>query len=213
MNCPNCQSLIKSQFLAEVSTIECGQCEKKVTVEDVFITSEHFTLPREDCLNRTFRFQKLLREVGKEMLLMANNSEVAAKSMESLDQFSSSLQELLVGARHSYRMEISSDLYVEVNHNDRKSKWKLVDLSTEGCSIELEVYDKFPRKKAEIKIGFSLPELSPQLHTNAKVVWTNEQTNDDGTKYVTIGVTFIDLDEDTHNHFWEYILDNAPAPF
>jgi hypothetical protein len=213
MNCPNCQGLIKSQFLAEVSTIECGQCEKKVTVEDVFITSEHFTLPRGDFLNRTFRFQKLLREVEKERLLMANNSEVAAKSIESLDQFSSSLQELLVGARNSYRMEISSGLYVEVNHNNRKSKWKLVDLSTEGCSIELKVYDKFPRKKAEVKIEFFLSELSPQLHTDARVIWTNEQTNDDGTKHVTIGAIFVDMDEDTHNHIWEYILDNAPAPF
>jgi hypothetical protein len=213
MNCPNCQGLIKSQFLAEVSTIECSQCEEKVTVENIFITSEHFTLPREHFLNRTFRFQKLLREIEKERLLMANNSEVASKSLANLDRFSSSLQELLVGSRNSYRMEISGALNVEVNHNGRKSMWKLVDLSTEGCSIKLEVSDKFPRKKAEIKIEFSLSELSPQLHTDARVVWTNEQTKDDRTKYVNIGVTFIDMDEDTHNYIWEYILDNAPIPF
>ncbi len=213
MNCPNCQGLIKSPFLAEISTIECDQCKKNVTVEDVFITSEHFTLPREDFLNRTFRFQKLLREVEKERLLMANNSEVASKSLESLDQFCSSLQELIAGARNSYRMEISSDLWVEVNHNNKKSKGKLVDLSTEGCSIEFVAFDKVPWKKSEIAIEFSLPELSQCLHSIAKVVWTNEQVTDDGTKFATIGVTFKDMDEVTRNHIWEYILDNAPVPF
>ena len=147
MACPNCKEVIKSPFLAEVSNLECCNCKENIQVKDVYITSKNFTMHREDLLNRIFRFQKLLIEVEKERLQMANCEGVSTKSLESMDQFCSSLQELLVGARSSSRIEVPCDLYVEVNENNRTSKGKLKNLSTDCASIELLTIENSPKKK------------------------------------------------------------------
>ena len=211
MDCPNCAGVIKSQFLADLSTIECGQCNRTIPVKDVFITTKSFVMHREDFLNRTFRFQKLLREVEKELLLMTNNKEVSPRSLESLEQFYSSLQELLAGARNSYRMEIPGALHVEITDGKRKFEGKLLNLSTEGASIEFLESDKPPRIKSEINILLPFPVFSEHLYTRARIVWTREQS-DNKRHHIIFGVTFTGIDENTQNCIWNYILDNAPAP-
>lgn len=213
MTCPNCKGVVKSDLLAEISTLECALCKEDIPVKDLFISTDCFIMRRDDFLNRTFRFQKLLREVEKERLLMANDQEAPAESLESLNQFCSSLQDLLAGARKSYRMEIPCELHVEVNDHSRKSEGKLVNLSTDGGSIEFLVSDKIPRKKSELEISFSIPESPEHLYTHAKVVWSKEQINDNGSQGAIIGVAFIAMDESTRNRIWNYILDNAPVPF
>ena len=213
MHCPNCKGVIKSPFLAELSTLECCQCKENIQVKDVYITTQNFIMHREDFLNRTFRFQKLLREVEKEKFLMANSKSVSTKSLESINQFYSSLQELLAGARNSYRMEITCDLQVEVIDNKKFCKGRVLNLSTEGASIELVGFDNLPRKKTELKVCFSFPELPEILSTQAKIIWTKEQSGDHKSQSAIIGVTFIALDEYTHSCIWNYILDNAPVPF
>jgi len=212
MDCPNCDGVIKSQFLADVSTIECGQCKKTIPVKDVFVTTKSFIMHREDFLNRTFRFQKLLREVEKELLLMTNNKEVSPKSLESLEKFYSSLQELLAGSRSSYRMEIKGDLYVEIKDGNRTCKGKLLNLSTAGASIELVEFDKRPRIKSEVDIVFPFPVFSDHLYTRAIIVWTKEQADSNSPHHALIGTTFTDMAENTQNCIWNYILDNAPVP-
>jgi len=213
MHCPNCKEVIKSPFLAEMSTIECCQCKQNIQVKDVYITTKNFIMQREDFLNRTFRFQKLLREVEKERDLMASSNSVSAKSLESIDQFYLSLQELLAGARNTYRMEITCDLQVELQGNNKISKGKVLNLSTEGASIELVTPNNITRNKSDIKVRFSFPEKTEELCPLAKVVWTKEQIEDQKTQSAIIGVSFIDIDEHTHACIWNYILDNAPVPF
>lgn len=213
MNCSNCKGVISSPFLADISTIECGQCKENVPVKDVFITTEHFTVPRDDFADRTFRFQKLLRDVEKERLLLAESKEVSAEKLEKLDQFSSSLKELLVGSRDSYRMDILCDLFVDVIDGHKKRKGKLVNLSTDGGSIEFEAKVKIPRKRSELKLDFSFPESSESFHIDAKVVWTKEQAGDNGPQNASIGVAFVDIEKKTRSCIWDYILDNAEVPF
>jgi hypothetical protein len=212
MDCPKCKGVTKSLFLADLSTVECHQCKEIIPVKDVFITTKHFTIHREDFVSRNFRFQKLLREVEKELHLMANNKEASTKSKESLNLFYSSLQELLVGARDSYRLELPCDLYVEVTEKDRNMKGRLVNLSTKGGSIEFVGLDKVPRKKSELRIDFSFPELSENLCIQARVVWTKEQMDSNGTLRAIAGITFTYIDENTRNCIWNYILDHAPVP-
>ena len=213
MQCPNCKELIKSPFLAELSTIECHQCKENIPVKDVYITTKNFTMHRGDFLDRSFRFQKFLKEVEKERILMANSDSVSKKSLESIEQIYSSLQELLAGARSSYRMEITCDLQAEVNDNNKISKGRVLNLSTEGASIQLMAFDNIPRKKSELKVNFSIPELSEKLCTDAKVVWTKEQIGGHDSESAIIGVTFIDIDEHTQSCIWNYIQKNAPVSF
>jgi hypothetical protein len=213
MDCPNCKGVIKSHFLADVSSVECDHCHENITVKDVFITTKYFTIHRDDFLNRTFRFQKLLREVEKELLFMAKAEDVSTKSLESLKQFYASLQELLAGTRDSYRMELACDLYVEVDDQGRKCKGRLLNLSTTGGSIELLEFDKIPRKKSELKIQLTFPEFSEQLCIQARVVWTKEQIKETGTQCTIMGVTFVDLEETARSCIWNFILDNSPVKF
>ena len=213
MSCPNCKGVVNSPFLADVSTIECDQCKENIPVQDVFITSPYFTINRADFLNRTFRFQRLLRDVENDLLLMADDKTVSAKSIERFEQFHTSIHELLDGARDSYRIEMPRDLYIEVNDQNGKIRGKLLNLSTEGCSIEFAMFNQVPRKKAELNIEFFFPELSEHLYTHAKVMWTNEQMKNDGSRYVIIGVTFMDMDENTQNCLWNFIVENVSVPF
>lgn len=211
MHCPNCKEVIKSPFLAEVSTLECSHCKEIVQVKDVYIATKNFTMHREDFLNRIFRFEKLLREVEKEKLLLANSKTVSAKSLESINQFYSSLQELLVGARNCYRMEITCDLHAEMNDNNNIFEGRVLNLSTEGALIEFLATGNLPRKKSVLKIKFSLPGFSEKLSIQAKVVWAKAQ-NEDQESQPAIGVTFIDLNDEAHECIWHYILDNTPGP-
>lgn len=212
MDCPSCNEVIQSQFLADVSTIECGRCKKTIPVKDVFVTTKSFVMHREDFLNRTFRFQKLLREVEKELLLLTNNQEASPKSLESLEQFYASLQELLAGARNNYRMDVLSDVSVEVIDGNSQCKGKLLNLSTSGASIELMTFDKLPRIKSVVDLVFPFPEFSEHLYVRARIVWTKDQANNDSQHHAIIGATFVDIDENSQNCIWNYILDNAPPP-
>lgn len=212
MDCPHCNGVIRSQFLADVSTVECGECGKDITVKDVFVTTKSFIMHRQDFLNRTFRFQKLLREVEKELLLMSNNKEVSPKTLESLEQFYASLQELLAGARNNYRMEIPGELQVEIMAGNRACRGKLLNLSTSGASIELTAFDKLPGIKSKLNIGFPFPEFSQPLYIDARVVWTRDQASGDSPRLAILGTTFEGTDENTRNCIWNYILDNAPVP-
>jgi len=167
---------------------------------------------REDFLNRSFRYQKFLREVEKERILMANSESVSTKSLESIEQIYTALQELLAGARNSYRMEVTCGLQVEVIDGNKSSKGIVLNLSTEGASIKLLAFDNIPRKKSELKVYFSIPELSEKLCTQAKVVWTKELIGDHESESVIIGVTFEDIDEHFHGCLWNYIQNNTPDP-
>lgn len=212
MDCPSCNGVIQSQFLADVSTIACDRCKKTIPVQDVFVTTKSFVMHREDFLNRTFRFQKLLREVEKELLLLTNNKQTSPKSLESLEIFYASLQELLAGARNNYRMDILSDVSVEIIDGNNQCKGRLLNLSTAGASIELTTFTKLPHIKSVVDIVFPFPEFSEHLYARARVVWTKDQANKDRPHDAIIGATFVDMDENSQNCIWNYILDNAPVP-
>ena len=213
MNCPNCRENIKSQFLADVSVIECGQCQETVPVTDIQITTKYLTINREDFLGQSFRFQKLLSDVEKDRALMANEKLVPEKSREGLEQFHSSLQELLAGSRDNFRLEIPRDLYVEVKFHNMINRGKLLNLSREGGSIEFLIFDTAPQKFSELDIEFFLPRLSGSLYTRAKVIWSSEHIREDKSKRATIGVTFMALDENIRSLIWSYIIENTPVPY
>jgi hypothetical protein len=200
-------------LLADITTVECDQCKESIQVKDVVITSQYFTVNRKEFLNQTFRFQRLLRDVEKDLLSMADDNVASTRSIENLEQLHSSLHELLDGARDSYRMEIPRDLYVEVTALSRVFRGKLLNLSADGCSIEFEMCDVLPRKKTEIVMEFFFSGLSELLKTKAEVMWTNGQSRDNGPSRATIGVAFISMDEHTRKCIWDYIHDNAPDSY
>lgn len=211
MSCPQCKGLITSPFLAEVSSVECTHCREKVAVEEVYVATEHFTMHRGDFLNRIFRFQKLLGEVEKERNILANDETASKKSRESIDKFYASLQELLAGARDSYRMAVPEDMPVDVRHQNKVIKGSLINVSAEGASIEFAESQDVPRKKSEIEISLALPGCDDPLHIPTSVVWAREQKGGPSPHNATIGVTFKHMTDESRACLWNYILDNAPT--
>lgn len=210
--CPKCRGVIESPYLAELSSIECSQCKEEVAVTDIFVATKGFTMHRQDLLNRISRFQRLLREVEIERQQMAKEGTASAKSKQSIEQFYTTLQELLAGARNNFRLNMPYDLYLEMDFEDKRSKGKLINLSSEGASIEFEKLDKRPRNKSEIKLQLQLPKFTEPLSLLAKVVWVKDVTNDAASKYCNVGVKFLNLDEKICSGLWNFIVETASGP-
>jgi hypothetical protein len=63
-----------------------------------------------------------------------------------------------------------------------------------------------------VDLVFPFPEFSEHLYVRARIVWTKDQANNDSQRHAIIGATFVDIDENSQNCIWNYILDNAPPP-
>ena len=213
MICSNCSETVSSELLVDVSTIECAQCKENLPVKDVIISTPHFTINREDFFNQAKRYKRLLEEVENEQILLADDKGVSIKRVKDLEQFHSSLCELLDGARDNYRIELPTNFYVEVSDQNSILRGKLLNLCAEGCSIELLMLDTLPRIHSVLRIEFFFPALTDIISTNAKVVWANEPSKKNGIKRAIIGISFLDMGEATRQCIWNYIIDNAPIPF
>jgi hypothetical protein len=197
-NCPKCKGVIESPYLNDLKSVKCGQCQEIVTVENVFVATNEFTIDREDLYNRISRYESLLREVEKERALMANDKRVAKETNQSFDQFSLTLQELLEGARSYYRLKMTRDLTLQMDFDNKKSKVTLID--------------NLPRPKAMISLQVTFPGLHEPLSALAKVVWARQLTNESAAERYRLGVKFVNLDEITRTSIWRFITENSAKP-
>ena len=211
MHCQECREVIKSPYLAELSSIGCDHCKVDVAVKDVFVATEGFTMHRDDLLNRISRFQKLLGEVEKEMQVIEGSENVSKTTRSSINKFHTTLQELLIGARSNYRLEIPDGLPIEMYYNNDKRTARLVNLSTVGASLELDMSGNPPRHKAEIKLQLDLPYTAESLSTLAKIVWIRKVTKDEDSQRFQIGVKFMNSDEKIRDSLWNYIVASSPV--
>jgi hypothetical protein len=210
-NCPQCKGVIRSPYLNDLPSIECDKCKELVTVDDVFVATSAFTIHREDLLNRITRFQRLLREVEKERALLTQDDTASEKTIKSVEQFYQTLQELLAGARSHFRLEMTSGLSVQIGSDD-KNRGKLINLSSEGASIECALLENPPQTKKTIELKLTLPEVSEVLTLLAKVVWVRKSVRGAATQYYNVGVNFIDLDESVRASLWDFIVETASNP-
>lgn len=206
INCPHCKSVIKSPFLAEMSSVECNQCKQVVPVANVFIKTRGFTMHRDDLLNRIFRYRSLLREVEKERQLLQKEKNVSPATLRSLEQFYVTLQELLAGARNNFRLPIKFDLFTDIEYGGRKIKGKLTNISCQGISIELDAAAVVPRKNHEVRFPLALPVFDQPRSVTGKVVWVRAPESAPKISRASVGLAFTNLDERTRASIWDYIL-------
>lgn len=166
---------------------------------------------RDDLLNRISRFQKLLEEVEKEIQLLKGRENVSKTTQSSINKFYKTLQELLIGARSNYRLEIPQGLATEMDYNGHRRTEKLVNLSTLGASLQLDTSDDLPRNRTEIKLQFDLPDVAEPLSLLGKVVWIRKVPKDETSQLVKIGVKFMNLDDEVRDILWNYIISNSPV--
>jgi hypothetical protein len=180
-----------------------------VTVDDVTVATNGFTISHEDLQNRIARYELLLREVEAERTLMAQDNSASKEMHTSFDQFCSTLQELLKDARSHFRLKMSRDVYLQMDSGDNKCKVKLIDISTAGASIECEASDNLPRPKAMINLQIALPQLPEPVSVLGKVVWARKLTPEATSGSCRIGVKFANLDEQTLAGIWDFINEGA----
>ena len=206
MNCPECRGIVKSPYLAELSSIVCDHCKADVAVKEVYVATEGFTMHRDDLLNRISRFQKLLGEVEKEIQIIEGSENVSKTTRSSINKFYVTLQELLIGARSNYRLEVPHGLAIEMVYNDDKRTGRLVNLSTVGASLEFEMSGEIPRNKAEIKLQLVLPDVADSFSLLAKIVWIRKVSKDVDSQLFQLGVKFMNLDDNVRNTLWNFIV-------
>lgn len=210
INCPKCSAVIKSPYLAELSTTHCSHCNEDVTVKDIYVATKGFTMHRDDLLNRISRFQKLLSEVEKEIRLLEGNDNVSKTTQSNINNFYATLQELLIGARNNFRLDVLDELAVEMGYDNQSRTGRLVNLSCEGASLEFDGPGAPPRNKTEIYLQFVLPGVDEPFSIQAKVAWARDVAKGKEPPKVKVGAKFINPDEQVRNTLWHYILANSP---
>jgi hypothetical protein len=208
MKCSNCNEFIVSPLLAEIETVSCSHCRQVVPVSNVVVSSQGFSIHREDLLRRFFRYQKLLTEVIRERELMQESPDISADSRNSVDRFITTLEEVMDGARNNFRLHFSWGLPVRISVDQRIRTGKLVNLSMEGACIEPEDGDAMPKVQSPLSLEFTLPERTAALSLAGVVVWANRrrrtQTGEHG-----IGVRFTGLSDSARAELWQYIVDHV----
>ena len=206
MNCPKCDGAIKSPFLAEIETVECCQCGEEVKVRDVFVSTKGFTMSRGDLISRISHYKKLLIETENELQATVKEGTTATKPQQSEKSFHSILKDLMLGARDNFRLNMPYDLYVELECDDNKRLGKLINICTQGASIEFVDREELPQTETEIKLSLLLPETAEPLSLPAKIVWTKKSKKGSQSQNVNIGVHYKSLDKKTHACLWDFIV-------
>ncbi len=206
MKCPECEGTISSPFLAEIGSITCRHCRETVTVKDVFVSTKSFTMHRETLLKRLRHYRTILTEVEKEKMLLGNGNIKAEASRSTLDQYYAALQELMAAARSNYRLAISQEVPAIVECAGSETKGRLVNLSTAGAAIKPERMPAFPAQGSELKVRLNLPDNAEPLSISAKIAWARKREKEEGPNSITMGIRFIDINENIRSCLWNYIF-------
>jgi hypothetical protein len=207
MNCPKCNGLIKTPLLVEMLDIECPECREYVKVHNVVVSTKQFTMQRNDLIKRISHYKRLLKDVEKEIEQRGKDQKSTENTTKSADNLRSSLKELLLAARDNFRLNMSYDLYVQINFDGDKRLARLVNISSTGACIELVDRGQLPGDNTEIKLQLLLPGDSESLSFPARVVWSRNLAKDTTSNSVNIGVQFREIDEQARECIWNFIVD------
>jgi hypothetical protein len=207
MNCPRCNELIKTPILVELLDIECPQCRENVKVHNVVVSTKNFSMQRNDLIKRISHYKKLLKDVEKEVEHGENDQKSTENSRKSAANLRSSLKELLLAARDNFRLNISYDLYVQINFDSNERLARLVNISSTGACIELVDRGLLPGNNTEIKFQLLLPGDSESLSFPARVVWSRNLAKDTTSNNINMGVQFREIDEQARECIWNFIVD------
>ena len=115
-------------------------------------------------------------------------------------------------ARDNYRLEMPYNFYVEMGYDGKKRLGRLVNLSSKGACIGFIEGGELPPANSETALQFLLPEQSEAFSLGAKVGWIRKLTNDTNSRFVNLGVKFQNLNANTYDCIWDFIVENISDP-
>jgi hypothetical protein len=208
MECPNCEVIISSPFLAEISYVRCKKCDIDVSVQGVFVSTKAFTMSRDTLLKRVTHYRSLLKKIAREKDLSRKGFYKEEKASNSLDQLYNSLQELMEGARDNYRMPIPQGLPLGFEFNGRTYQGKLINLSTKGAGIKADTLNGTPIQNSSVALQMTLSKERPPVAIKANVAWAGSHEVNHDPKNISIGVSFNEIDTESHQAIWNYLVNN-----
>jgi hypothetical protein len=212
MKCPKCDGTISSPFLVEMGSVTCNQCNENVIVKDVFVTTEAFTMYRDTLLSRIRHYRDLLKEVEREKMSLGNSDDSSTVAQQSLNQTYTALRELLEASRENYRLKISQDLPLDIEWEGSLANGSLLNLCTNGAAIKAKRLHGSPQKGSEVKLRLALPENTEPLSIDAKIAWVKKSKQDEEQNNISVGVSFVNLNEKARACIWDYILAHTRTP-
>ncbi|PLX74554.1 MAG: hypothetical protein C0615_09395 [Desulfuromonas sp.] len=211
MKCPQCEGTIKSPFLVEIGNITCQHCKETVTVNDVFVATKSFTMHRDALLTQIKHYRNLLKNVEQEKSQLIKNDSSSSEA-QSLDQYHSSLRELLEASRENYRLRVSQNLPLRVAWKEVKSPGRVLNISTKGAAILTKGLLGALRQDDTLQVLLGLPGADSPLKMTARIAWQQKREQAAEARALILGVQFQDMDRQTHGKVWDYIMTQSDAP-
>jgi hypothetical protein len=118
----------------------------------------------------------------------------------------------LEASRGNYRLEISQDLPLDIEWEGNITNGSLLNLSTKGATIKPKRLHGSPQKGSEVKLRLALPENTEPLSIDAKIAWVKKSKQDEELNNISMGVSFVNLNEKDSACIWDYILAHTRTP-
>jgi hypothetical protein len=114
--------------------------------------------------------------------------------------------------RDKYRLGVPTNLYIELDFDDKKRLGKLVNLSCKGACLEFIEGGKLPVSNTETTLQILLPQQSDPVSLGVTVIWTRKLTNNTNSGFVNLGVKFEKLNANTYERIWGFIVEAISSP-
>jgi Tfp pilus assembly protein PilZ len=167
---------------------------------------------RDTLLSRIRHYRDLLKEVEREKMSLGNSDDSSTVAQQSLNQTYTALRELLEASRENYRLKISQDLPLDIEWEGSLANGSLLNLCTNGAAIKSKRLHGSPQKGSEVKLRLALPENTEPLSIDAKIAWVKKSKQDEEQNNISVGVSFVNLNEKARACIWDYILAHTRTP-
>ena len=115
-------------------------------------------------------------------------------------------------ARDKYRLGVPDNLYIEMGFDDKKRLGRLVNLSCKGACIEFMEGGELPFSNTVTTLQILLPQQSDPVSLGSTVAWTRKITNNTNSRFVNLGVKFENLNANTYDRIWGFIVGTISSP-
>ena len=203
MKCPSCENEIVSPWLSEFRQIKCPACKENVPVKNIIVYSHGFSYDRSQLRSKIYRYKELLSAAYKEHEKLKNSPESSSKSKASSERLVATLEEILAGARTNFRVKMLQEYFVTYKCGPRKGFARLLNLSTDGASIQSTTSDFLPGKEQDILLYLAVPGSANSLLINGKVSWSRLPGG--ALQNHRIGIRFPKIDFNTKSYLWQFI--------
>ena len=204
MNCSNCGEVIRSKQLIELQVTKCPHCKDIVGVMNVAVASKKAGIRVPSSIKSILLAARKNFHLNKSNLLEEGNHYIVDKRLAKLLR------------RDDFRIDLTYDIYVQINFNSHKRLVKLLNISPSGAAVEFvkrsrepesstAISSQLPENNSVVSFLLPLPGGEKSLQLQGRVVWSRIPTIDTIFPSIPMGIEFNDIDEAVRGCLWDFI--------